>query len=68
MGINIPSNFLFDNYLLHYEGLEEWARGRYKAMEKNAADCIECGICETRCPYNLPIREMLKKVAVDFKA
>ena len=30
------------------------------AMEK-ATGCIECGECETRCPYNLPIREILKK-------
>ena len=26
-----------------------------------AAECIECGECETRCPFNLPIREILKK-------
>lgn len=30
------------------------------AMSK-AAECIECGDCETRCPYDLPIREMLKE-------
>ena len=37
-------------------------------MAKKASDCIGCGVCETRCPYNLPIREMLKKVAADFGA
>lgn len=30
------------------------------AMEK-AATCVECGECEERCPYNLPIREMIKE-------
>ena len=26
-----------------------------------AAECTECGDCEERCPYHLPIREMLAK-------
>ena len=29
-------------------------------------ECIDCGVCETRCPYNLPIRKMLKNVAEKF--
>jgi predicted aldo/keto reductase-like oxidoreductase len=64
-GINIPSNFLFANYLRRY-GLADWAKSRYFAMGKTAKDCVECGTCETRCPYELPIREMLKKVALDM--
>ena len=28
--------------------------------------CIGCGACEDRCPYNLPIRKMLKNVADKF--
>lgn len=30
------------------------------AMEK-AADCADCGECEERCPYHLPIRTMIKE-------
>lgn len=64
-GINIPSNFLFVNYLRHY-GLADWAKDRYYSMNKTAKDCVECGLCETRCPYELPIRAMLKDVARDM--
>ncbi len=29
-----------------------------QAVEK-AANCAECGLCEERCPYHLPIKELL---------
>ena len=64
-GISISAVFLFEGYLSRY-GLESWARGRYDAMAKTASDCVDCGICETRCPYNLPIREMLRSAAAKF--
>ena len=64
-GINIPSVFLFQGYLDRY-GLEEWARSRYATFASKASACIECGECETRCPYNLPIREMMKDAAKKF--
>ena len=65
VGISIPNAFLFDGYLSRY-GLADWAKGRYASMAVKAGACVECGDCETRCPYNLPIRQMLKKVAADF--
>jgi predicted aldo/keto reductase-like oxidoreductase len=30
-------------------------------MWENAANCTECGECMTRCPYGLPIPEMIKE-------
>lgn len=65
VGINIPNVFIMEGYFNRY-GLQDWARVRYDSMEKRASDCIECGICETRCPYNLPIRDMLKRAAKIF--
>ena len=64
-GINISGCFLFHGYLDRY-GLADWAKGRYATLPVKASACIECGACENRCPYNLPIRMMLKKVAKDF--
>ena len=64
-GIRIPVIFTFDGYWTRY-GLKDWAEERYAQMKVKAGACIECGTCESRCPYNLPIREMLKEVAEHF--
>ena len=32
-------------------------------MVLSATLCCGCGICESRCPYELPIRQMLKRAA-----
>jgi predicted aldo/keto reductase-like oxidoreductase len=65
VGIKIPTVFLFDGYLTRY-GLPDWAKSRYETLDKHASDCIVCGDCEKRCPYHLPIRDMLLKVAERF--
>lgn len=62
VGINISGVFLFEGYYSRYN-LKEWASDRYSNLSKTASDCIGCGVCEARCPYNLPIRQMLKRVA-----
>lgn len=64
-GISIPAAFMMEGYYTRY-GLRDWAVGRYMAMEKKASDCMGCGACEDRCPYNLPIRKMLKNVEKVF--
>lgn len=64
-GISIYSMFLMQGYHDRY-GLREWAKERYNAMAKTASDCVDCGVCESRCPYDLPIRQMMKKVQTLF--
>lgn len=65
VGISIPNVFLFAGYLERY-GLADWARERYSSLAVKAGACVECGECEPRCPYHLPIREKLKKAAEEF--
>ena len=64
-GVPISAVFLMEGYYSRYD-LKDWAVKRYMAMDKKASDCIGCGVCETRCPYNLPIRQMLKKAVEKF--
>jgi len=49
-------------HLSYYEryGLKSWARGRYRMVEVKADQCADCGECEEKCPYNVPIRERLQ--------
>ena len=61
-GINIPAVFLFEGYYSRYD-LKDWAVARYATLASTASDCIGCGACEGRCPYHLPIREMMKRAA-----
>ena len=66
-GIGISGIFVLEGYLKRY-GLGDWAKARYAAMAKKAGDCIGCGACESRCPYQLPIREMLARCKEEFGA
>ncbi|SHF38166.1 aldo/keto reductase [Caloramator proteoclasticus] len=64
-GIDIPFSFILKGYYDRYD-LKAWATERYTAMKRHASDCIKCGLCETKCPYNLKIRDMLREVVESF--
>jgi predicted aldo/keto reductase-like oxidoreductase len=66
-GINIPDIFTMMNYHRVYK-ISDYARKNYAMIGnvpwmqyKNAAACVECGVCEDKCPQKLPIREQLKE-------
>ena len=61
VGVNIPQNFLLEGYYTRYN-LKEWSKERYDGLQGKAIDCVKCGKCETKCPYDLPIIEMLENV------
>ena len=67
--VNIPFNFEIMNYHRVY-GLTDYAKGQYVQIGinewmkgKKAEACVECGICETKCPQKIQIRKQLKETA-----
>jgi predicted aldo/keto reductase-like oxidoreductase len=64
-GVQIPSVLIFQAVAkrLSPEGVSAWLG---KAMQ-SVAECIECGQCEEKCPYNLPIADLLKENLALFK-
>ena len=66
--ISIPDLFACLNTKRIYH---DWNADYYYEVHTKAggraSDCIACGKCEKACPQNLPVRELLKDVAKEFK-
>ncbi|MDN5353467.1 MAG: uncharacterized protein PWQ09_223 [Candidatus Cloacimonadota bacterium] len=64
VGVDIPQNFAIYNNGYLFNDIEQ-AKTQYKKFlldKAKAANCIECGECETHCPQNISIRRELKNV------
>lgn len=40
---------------------------RYEKFGVKPSECVECGVCEERCPYDLPISERMRELAAVFE-
>lgn len=58
VGMDILKNLEFNKMALEgdFSFIED-----YKALEKNASDCIRCGACELRCPFGVQVRAKHKE-------
>ncbi|MFO8059386.1 MAG: aldo/keto reductase [Bacillota bacterium] len=59
-GLKIPEILRFDRYYTSYFS-KDWAQEQYRALEVTVDGCLDCGECEQICPYQLPIRRMLRE-------
>jgi len=57
--MDIPAILRMERTCTMY-GLKEWILEEVARLKINTEACPDCGICEERCPYNLPVREMVK--------
>ena len=45
---------------------QAWLSDHWKTEMARIADCVDCGICKTRCPYELDIPNLLRKNLADY--
>jgi predicted aldo/keto reductase-like oxidoreductase len=67
--INIPKVFELVNDYRIYKNLEysKYRYGNGMAQGGKAADCVECGSCESHCPQKLKIPALLKEAVSLFE-
>jgi hypothetical protein len=67
-GVDIPANFRLYNEAIIFENFE-MAKGEYRwfsSQKISAAFCTECGECLSKCPQNLQIPTLMKKINAEL--
>ena len=64
--IDVASVTKFLNLAKAQGGVPETVREHYEVLSHHAGECIQCGACETRCPFEVSIMENMKAAAEVF--
>lgn len=68
MGIDIAAvNKYLDIAKLDEANVPPSVRAHYDALSAKGSDCIACGNCEARCPFDVPIIERMQQAAAMFE-
>ncbi len=65
-GIQVAAVTKFLNLCKAQGGVPETVREHYAALSAHAEDCIECGVCEKRCPFAVSVLENMRKAKEIF--
>ena len=53
-------------YVTKFLNLTKAVREHYAALDHHAGECMQCGVCETRCPFGVEIRKNMRDAASTF--
>jgi predicted aldo/keto reductase-like oxidoreductase len=59
-GLNIPLVLTLHKYFTFY-GIKRWTKQVYEKLSVKVEGCTECGKCQEKCPYKLPVVNMLRQ-------
>ena len=66
VGISVADVTKFLNLCLAQGSVPETVREHYALLPVHASSCIECGACESRCPFHVEVRENMRRAAEVF--
>jgi predicted aldo/keto reductase-like oxidoreductase len=58
--VNVPAVLRFGSFYSVF-GLKNWARKLYEGLDVKFDKCSNCGLCESRCPFDLSVVRMLRE-------
>ncbi len=65
-GIDVAMVTKFLNLTKAQGAVPETVREHYAALPHAAGECVECGACEKRCPFGVPVRENMRQAREIF--
>ena len=65
-GVSIQALMILDSVIKRMPATHVF--GDFAPLVDEAGACTECGECEEKCPYGLPIREMVKEHVALFRS
>ncbi len=60
-GIDVAEVTRFYNLARAQGSVPETVREHYAALKVGAGSCVQCGACEGRCPFEVPVRENMRR-------
>lgn len=66
-GINVADVTKFLHLAAAQGEVPETVREHYALLEHKAEECIACGACEKRCPFQVKVIENMKKAVEMFR-
>ncbi len=67
-GIDVASVTKFLNLARAQGSVPETVREHYAALPHHAGECVQCGACETRCPFSVPVMKNMAEAVTRFGA
>ena len=64
--IDVASVTKFLNLAKAQGTIPETVQNHYELLPHHAGECIECGACETRCPFKVPIIKNMRQAKEVF--